>query len=352
MVRGRHLGRTNSAAASFVTASLWICLRRVGGTESAVGTIRRGRCPSLAGCRMKRCSTRGSNMTRIHTSGPGPTALLEAVAICSLLLLLQQGCDPAQTDSVEVRDAGGNTADGEATGGSWRDGAAGLAKGSVSSGICGARDCTSSRDNDCNGKADNTELDLCRCPVGDAPRSCITGLSGICAAGSQPCVLSDDKSASDWATTCTPLTPKGTETCANPGTDDDCDGTVDNIPVTSCNIGSGIGACANGGITTCNGTTQVCSPGVPGIGDATAWHDSPTPNGSWDWDCDGVVTEQYPAMSPPILDCTSCQNTTSIAYAESSPACGGSGVVYATGCLNYSFCIQETETWSDVQSCR
>jgi hypothetical protein len=200
-----------------------------------------------------------------------------------------------------------------------------------------SRDCMSSSDNDCNGTADNAESTYCQCPAGSAPRSCSTGLSGICSAGSQACVVSADKSSSAWGT-CTQVTAKGTETCANPGTDDNCDGIVDNVPVASCNVGTGFGACANGGNTACSGTTLVCNPVDPGIGDPSAWHLTAAPNGSWDWDCDGGVTKEYPDTTPPFpvctgLDINACSAQPVVIYAMSGPiACGQTGDVGSSYC--------------------
>ncbi len=204
-------------------------------------------------------------------------------------------------------------------------------------GHCGARDCTSSNDNDCNGLPDDTETDFCKCSINNSPRSCSTGLLGICMAGSQACILTGDKTGSGWGP-CTQLKAKGTETCANPGTDDDCDGVTDNVPVTPCNVGSGLGACANGGYTACSGTTQVCNAAVAAIGDATMWHtNGPAPNGSWDWDCDGVVTKQYPDTSPSPPNCTAlsmsdCPNQPILYYALSPFACGDMGDIGSLYC--------------------
>jgi hypothetical protein len=199
-----------------------------------------------------------------------------------------------------------------------------------------SRDCTSSSDNDCNGQADNAESTFCQCSAADSPRSCSTGLSGICSAGSQMCVLSGDKSSSAWGA-CTQLKAKGTETCANPGTDDDCNGIVDDVPVTSCNVGTGLGACANGGYTACSGLTPVCNAAVSGIGDATIWHTRPAPNGSWDWDCDGVVAKEYPdtAPSPPTcsgLDISVCGSQQQVVFALNPIACGDLGDIGSLYC--------------------
>ena len=201
-----------------------------------------------------------------------------------------------------------------------------------------ARDCTSSSDNDCNGQADSTESTFCQCSMGSSPRTCSTGLSGICSAGSQVCVVSGSKTSSAWDA-CVQTTAKGTETCANPGADDDCDGVVDNVPAASCNVnGIGFGACAGGGNTACSGTTQVCSPAVAGIGVASGWHLIAAPNGSWDWDCDGYVTGQYAASAPPPptctgLDTTACSAVTHLEYSlNGAMGCGQVGDVGSSYC--------------------
>ena len=200
----------------------------------------------------------------------------------------------------------------------------------------GSRDCTSSNDNDCNGQADNTESSFCQCSGAGATRSCSTGLLGICSAGTQACAVAGDKSSSSWGT-CTQSTAKGTETCANPGTDDDCDGTPDNVPVASCNVGTGLGACASGGNTACSGSSQVCNPAVPGIGVDNAWHLTASPNGSWDWDCDGYVVKQYAdTFTPPSctgLDINACGAVTPVTYSlNGSLACGQVGDIGSSYC--------------------
>jgi hypothetical protein len=243
--------------------------------------------------------------------------------------------------------AGGTSGGAGATGGagggsggaSGGGGAAGAGGAGGSACIPKARDCTSSNDNDCNGKPDDTETTYCQCALINSPRPCSTGLLGICMAGSQACVVSADKTTSAWGA-CTQLKAKGTETCANPGTDDDCDGVVDNVPSTICNVGNGMGACANGGHTACNGTTQVCNPAVSAIGDPTSnvWHLNPAPNGSWDWNCDGVVTKQYPDTAPPPPTCTglsmtACSAQPQLNYALNPFACGDLGDIGSEYCI-------------------
>ena len=201
----------------------------------------------------------------------------------------------------------------------------------------GSRDCTSSNDNDCNGQADYTETTFCQCPSDSSFQACSTGLSGICSAGSKPCVMSGDKSTSTWGA-CAQTTPKGTETCANPGTDDDCDGTIDNIPATCNVLGKALGPCANSGTTYCTGSTQGCKAADPRMG-TTPNHipTSPTPNGSWDWNCDGVVTKQYPDTAPPAPTCTdldinSCGSGDGVYSALTPIACGETGTIQKASC--------------------
>ncbi len=54
----------------------------------------------------------------------------------------------------------------------------------------------------------------------------------------------------------------------------------------------GVGACATTGTVGCaTATTASCSatPAAP-----SSWHTTPASNGSWDWNCDGTVTLEYP----------------------------------------------------------
>ncbi len=224
-----------------------------------------------------------------------------------------------------------------------------------------ARDCTSSADNDCNGQADDLETTYCQCSGASSPRSCSTGLLGICQAGTQACVVATNKSTSAWGT-CTQLKAKGTETCANPGADDDCDGTVDNVPTKTCNVGNGIGACANAGYTDCSAGAEICIPLVDNLGNASVWHTSPAPNGSWDWDCDGTITKQYPDATPPPptcsgLDVAACNAVPNLYYAlDGAIPCGGTGATGTSYCFWASYipaCTNKTgQSAGNQQGCR
>jgi hypothetical protein len=163
-------------------------------------------------------------------------------------------------------------------------------------------------------------------------------MSGICAAGQQTCALSADKTMTSWGA-CTQLKAKGTETCANPNTDDDCNGVTDDVPSVACDVATGMGACKGNGHTGCNGTTQTCTPSTAAIGDptSTAWHTNAAPNGSFDWNCDGVVTKQYPDTAPPApncngLDIASCGAVPVLYYALNPFACGDYGDIGSEYC--------------------
>jgi hypothetical protein len=160
----------------------------------------------------------------------------------------------------------------------------------------GTRDCTSKLDNDCDGVADSASS-TCVCLAGIS-QSCVTKLPGICAAGTQQCVLSADKSSTAWGI-CNPTTQPGTVTEICNGLDDDCNGKVDDVPATVCDVnGKTDGACGGGGtITGCNGTTPICTAVTSGVGGSPAvWHaGTAPPTGSGDWDCDGVTTLSFPA---------------------------------------------------------
>jgi hypothetical protein len=101
-----------------------------------------------------------------------------------------------------------------------------------------------------------------------------------------------------------------------------------------CDLGSGQGACTNGGTVSCGGT---CQPTDPAIGDATAWHIVPAPNGSWDWDCDGSITMTLvPTQAPP--ECSahansqSCNDAPTVEYVTESSPCGAQATLFKRDC--------------------
>jgi hypothetical protein len=101
-----------------------------------------------------------------------------------------------------------------------------------------------------------------------------------------------------------------------------------------CDVGSGQGACAKGGTMGCGG---ICQPADPSIGDATAWHIVTAPNGSWDWDCDGVVNMNFvPTPAPPECstygDSQNCNGASTIDYVAEASPCGEQATLFRRDC--------------------
>lgn len=139
-------------------------------------------------------------------------------------------------------------------------------------------------DEDCDGQAN----EVCPCRVGET-QQCYGGRmgtagTGICKAGEQTCT------GTGWGE-CQGEVRADTETCNNPGADDDCDGMVDNVPSLGVD-------CVPQGMTGCHGTFQcvagmarpVCT-GVPSTEEC----------GGGDEDCDGAVDE--PGTCPSGQQC-------------------------------------------------
>ncbi len=83
--------------------------------------------------------------------------------------------------------------------------------------------------------------------------SCVTGLLGICAMGTQTCNLQGQ-----WGICVAPTAQ--TEVCNN--ADDDCDGlTNEGLGSTTC----GVGTCQVTVQNCVNGIVQQCTSGIPGI---------------------------------------------------------------------------------------
>lgn len=107
-----------------------------------------------------------------------------------------------------------------------------------------ARDCRSDKDNDCDGKPDNTSDDTCEC-VPDDEEDCETHPGqdgkGICQAGTRICVADNDFGSSHWGD-CEDFVGPAPRDC-NSTADNDCDGQPDNSG-SSC-------ACAEGETLPC-----------------------------------------------------------------------------------------------------
>ncbi len=134
------------------------------------------------------------------------------------------------------------------------------------------------RDDDCDGIADE---DVCTCPAG-VPRGCITGLDGVCSAGTQSC-SADGRGYN----ACLPTTGPSVDVCGD-GIDNDCDGTADDGCV--CTAGASR-TCLTGGFGACSAGLQTCDAGrswTPCL--PTSGPSSDACNG-FDDDCDGLADE-------------------------------------------------------------
>jgi hypothetical protein len=89
------------------------------------------------------------------------------------------------------------------------------------------RDCTSEKDNDCNGTPDKMETTFCKCLPGkyqNCDEHSGKDGKGICVAGKQACEASTDKTTSNWSKTCIGAVGPGLEICDTDKIDEDCDG--------------------------------------------------------------------------------------------------------------------------------
>ncbi len=147
-------------------------------------------------------------------------------------------------------------------------------------------------DNDCDGSVDESLTRLCGTDV------------GACSFGTEACT------AGVWGA-CEGGTAAGTESCD--GTDDDCDGSVDEGVTRNC--GTDVGACGFG--------TEVCSGGTFGSCTGSTGPSAETCNGSDD-DCDGSTDE---ALS------RRCGSTDVGACAYGTETCGGGSWSSCSGAI-------------------
>lgn len=176
-------------------------------------------------------------------------------------------------------------------------------------------------DDDCDGQTDED----CTCIPGTTQR-CYAGPTetigvGVCREGVQRCIV--ERGASRLGP-CEGAVGPGTESCTNPGTDDDCDGTVDDVRSlgTGCAVPGGRGACERGrrrcvaGELTCVGASasaEVC--------DGT------------DEDCDGRIDEDFDVSSDPA-NCGAC----GVRCGAGRTCCGGSCVDLGTDVTSCGTC--------------
>lgn len=135
----------------------------------------------------------------------------------------------------------------------------------------GARDCTSSFDNDCDGQADDVLDDTCRCvPGSQEPCDEHPGLDGRgpCRAGTRTCVLAADNASSGWSSCQGAVAPGEADSCSISGDDSDCDGTPNGScpcvegETTPCGPSTDFGVCERGTSTCVNGAFSACQGAV------------------------------------------------------------------------------------------
>jgi hypothetical protein len=187
------------------------------------------------------------------------------------------------------------------------------------SGVAGCAETTAASAEVCNGLDDDCDGNI---DNGTTGKSCSTGKPGVCAAGTTTCVSGDPGCAETTAPTA--------EVCD--GLDNNCNGQTDegNPGGGGSCTASAKGACAIGLYTCTNAAVQCVSQVSP----STAWHYSAASNGSWDWNCDGVVTESEPGgasfWGTSYVNCTSTATYAQICdnLSGSAPVCNGSPVYY------------------------
>ncbi len=133
----------------------------------------------------------------------------------------------------------------------------------------------------------------CACPAGQTLCSGVCNETGApCTAGMGACARSGSIVCSGTTTACSAVAGAPVaETCN--GVDDDCDGTVDNIPSMACT--AGVGGCQRSGTMACSGTMAACNAvaGSPVTETCNAVDD----------DCNGMVDDIASAACMPATEC-------------------------------------------------
>lgn len=206
-------------------------------------------------------------------------------------------CYPGATVGCEANDDGTFNCKGACKAGVQRcvDGKLGVCEGSV---VPTKEDCNAvGIDEDCNGNAD----DGCVC-AGNGSRSCYSGAAntvgvGICSAGTQRC------EGGTWGA-CVGETTAQAEVCN--GRDDNCNGRIDDVVGLGalCNVPMQQGICAVG--------TRQCQAGAPALQCVASNPKTDETCNEQDDDCDGTI-DNVPAASLQMdpLHCGSCNRACS-----------------------------------------
>ena len=201
-------------------------------------------------------------------------------------------------------------------------------------------------DNNCDGRVDEDN------PGAGLP--CDTGLPGVCGEGVSTCTAGKPG--------CIQVGQPSAEVCD--GKDNDCDGLVDPPNTTGCTNfwkdqdGDGYGIagdsqclCVATAPYTGTQTGDCCDTDDRARPSATAWFTSVNKCGSFDFNCDGVLSQQYTATgSCRFFDFPFNLCETDAGWIGSTPNCGITGD-YLTNCpLGFLQCRQTTA--KTVQGCR